>query len=176
MTSQIAIALVLAIVVGILLRDYADFVNEYIKPLGSIFLNLLRFVVVPLVLFSIMAGILSMNDESKVGPVLCHRLYLNSRLYRHTRHSWRSAGFDGNGVCISANSCGVRGHRGWSRPYCGHGPNSHVDYWRCFLRHCHEQQIQGARIVSMVWRIFRLAVSGFMASSRGIPGGLMQVT
>ncbi len=31
LTSQIAVALILAIVVGILLRDYADFVNEYIK-------------------------------------------------------------------------------------------------------------------------------------------------
>jgi Na+/H+-dicarboxylate symporter len=69
LTSQIAIALVLAVVAGILLQDYADFVNEYIKPLGSIFLNLLKFIVVPLVLFSIMAGILSMNDVSKVGKL-----------------------------------------------------------------------------------------------------------
>ena len=69
LTSQIAIALVLAVVAGILLRDYADFVNDYIKPLGNIFLNLLKFVVVPLVLFSIMAGILSMNDVSKVGKL-----------------------------------------------------------------------------------------------------------
>ena len=69
LTSQIAIALVLAVVAGILLRDYANFVNDYIKPLGNIFLNLLKFVVVPLVLFSIMAGILSMNDVSKVGKL-----------------------------------------------------------------------------------------------------------
>ena len=76
LTSQIAIALVLAVVAGILLQDYADFVNEYIKPLGKIFLNLLKFIVVPLVLFSIMAGILSMNDVSKVG-----RLGLRALLY-----------------------------------------------------------------------------------------------
>ena len=69
LTSQIAIALVLAIVAGILLQGHADFVDEYIKPLGSIFLNLLKFIVVPLVLFSIMAGILSMNDVSKVGKL-----------------------------------------------------------------------------------------------------------
>ena len=69
LTTQIAIALVLAVVAGILLQDYADFVNEYIKPLGNIFLNLLKFIVVPLVLFSIMAGILSMNDVSKVGKL-----------------------------------------------------------------------------------------------------------
>ena len=76
LTTQIAIALVLAVIAGILLQDYADFVNEYIKPLGNIFLNLLKFIVVPLVLFSIMAGILSMNDVSKVG-----RLGLRALLY-----------------------------------------------------------------------------------------------
>ena len=76
LTTQIAIALVLAVVAGILLQGYADFVNEYIKPLGNIFLNLLKFIVVPLVLFSIMAGILSMNDVSKVG-----RLGLRALLY-----------------------------------------------------------------------------------------------
>ena len=36
---------------------------------AAIFLNLLKFIVVPLVLFSIMAGILSMNDISKVGKL-----------------------------------------------------------------------------------------------------------
>ena len=69
LTAQIAIALVLAIVVGVLLQDHAGFVNEYIKPFGIIFLNLLKFIVVPLVLFSIMAGILSMNDMSKLGKL-----------------------------------------------------------------------------------------------------------
>ncbi len=67
LTAQIGIALVLAVVAGVLLGDQADFVNQYIKPIGTIFLNLLKFIVVPLVLFSVMAGILSMNDISKVG-------------------------------------------------------------------------------------------------------------
>lgn len=69
LTAQIGIALVLAVIVGILLGHHADFVNTYIKPFGVIFLNLLKFIVVPLVLFSIMAGILSMNDVSKVGKL-----------------------------------------------------------------------------------------------------------
>lgn len=69
LTAQIGIALLLAVLVGVLLRNQADFVNEYIKPFGVIFLNLLKFIVVPLVLFSIMAGILSMNDISKVGKL-----------------------------------------------------------------------------------------------------------
>ena len=69
LTAQIGIALLLAVIAGILLRNQADFVSTYIKPIGIIFLNLLKFIVVPLVLFSIMAGILSMNDISKVGKL-----------------------------------------------------------------------------------------------------------
>ena len=69
LTAQIGIALLLAVVAGILLHNQADFVNEYIKPFGVIFLNLLKFIVVPLVLFSIMAGILSMNDIKKIGSL-----------------------------------------------------------------------------------------------------------
>jgi Na+/H+-dicarboxylate symporter len=67
LTTQIGIALLLAVLAGILLSGHADFVNGYIKPIGIIFLNLLKFIVVPLVLFSIMAGILSMNDIKKLG-------------------------------------------------------------------------------------------------------------
>ena len=69
LTTQIGIALLLAVVAGVLLRNQANFVNTYIQPIGIIFLNLLKFIVVPLVLFSIMAGILSMNDISKVGKL-----------------------------------------------------------------------------------------------------------
>ena len=69
LTTQIATALVLAVIAGVLLQGHPGFVNEYIKPFGTIFLNLLKFIVVPLVLFSIMAGILSMNDMSKLGKL-----------------------------------------------------------------------------------------------------------
>lgn len=69
LTVQIGIALLLAVIAGVLLRNQADIVNTYIKPIGTIFLNLLKFIVVPLVLFSIMAGILSMNDIKKVGKL-----------------------------------------------------------------------------------------------------------
>lgn len=67
LASQILIALVLAIIVGMLLGGHVDFAKGYIKPFGTIFLNLIKFCVVPLVLFSIMSGILSMNDVKKVG-------------------------------------------------------------------------------------------------------------
>ena len=69
LATQIFIALVLAIVVGLLMGDYYDFANAYIKPFGTIFLNLIKFIVVPNVLFSIMCGIISMKDVRKVGSI-----------------------------------------------------------------------------------------------------------
>ncbi len=69
LAAQIFIALVLAIVVGIALQNYADFTQSYIKPFGTIFLNLLKFIVCPIVLVSILSGIISMSDIRKVGSI-----------------------------------------------------------------------------------------------------------
>ena len=66
---QIFIALILAIVVGLLMQSHAEFAESYIKPFGTIFLNLVKFIVVPIVLFSIMCGIISMQDIKKVGAI-----------------------------------------------------------------------------------------------------------
>ncbi len=69
LAMQIFVALVLAVISGLALQNYADFAMEYIKPFGTIFLNLIKFIVVPIVLFSIMCGIISMKDIKKVGSV-----------------------------------------------------------------------------------------------------------
>ena len=69
LAAQIFIALVLGIGAGLLLQNYADIAEGYIKPIGTIFLNLLKFIVVPIVLFSIMSGIISMRDIKKVGSI-----------------------------------------------------------------------------------------------------------
>ena len=66
---QIFIALVLAVIAGLLLQSHAGFAETYIQPFGTIFLNLLKFIVGPIVLFSIMAGIVSMKDIRKVGAI-----------------------------------------------------------------------------------------------------------
>lgn len=42
---------------------------DYINPFGTIFLNLLKFIVVPIVLTSIIAGVISMKDIRKVGSI-----------------------------------------------------------------------------------------------------------
>lgn len=69
LARNIFIALVLAIVVGLVLQSQAEFLSTYIKPFGDIFLNLLKFIVTPIVLFSIIGGIISMKDIRKVGEV-----------------------------------------------------------------------------------------------------------
>jgi Na+/H+-dicarboxylate symporter len=68
---QILIALILGIIVGLIcfFTDNAAFTANYLKPIGTIFVNLLKFIVVPVVLFSMIDGILSMDDMKKVGAV-----------------------------------------------------------------------------------------------------------
>jgi len=69
LATQIFIALVLGIAAGLLLQSHVGIADGYIRPIGTIFLNLLKFIVVPIVLFSIMAGIISMSDIRKVGAI-----------------------------------------------------------------------------------------------------------
>ena len=63
----ILISMILGIIVGILMQKHADIANTYIKPFGTIFLNLIKMIVVPVVLSSIISGVISMQDIKKVG-------------------------------------------------------------------------------------------------------------
>jgi len=69
LTVQIAIGLVLGVIVGLLLQNNAEFAKEYIKPFGTIYLNLIKTIVVPVVLLSIIQGIISLEDVKKVGSI-----------------------------------------------------------------------------------------------------------
>ena len=69
LAMQIFLALVLAIICGLALQGQSALAENYIKPFGIIFLNLVKFIVVPVVLFSIMCGIISMQDIRKVGSI-----------------------------------------------------------------------------------------------------------
>jgi len=69
---QIVIALVAGIAVGLIcaaIPGGGDFTANYLKPFGTIFVNLLKFIVVPVVLLSMIQGIISMDDMKKVGSV-----------------------------------------------------------------------------------------------------------
>ena len=57
------------ILIGLLFTKNPDFTTEWIKPIGTIYINLLKFLVVPVVLFSIADGVISLNDLKRVGSV-----------------------------------------------------------------------------------------------------------
>ncbi|MDC7290955.1 dicarboxylate/amino acid:cation symporter [Blautia schinkii] len=69
LTMWIFGALVLGVIVGLLMQGNAEIAENYIKPFGTIFLNLIKMVVVPVVLLSIMQGIISLQDVRKVGSI-----------------------------------------------------------------------------------------------------------
>lgn len=68
---QIFIGLFLGILAGFLFlaAGKPDWAVSYVKPFGTIFLNLIKFIVVPIVLCSIIGGVISMKDIKKVGSI-----------------------------------------------------------------------------------------------------------
>ena len=69
LTAKISIGLLLGIVAGLLLQGNPDIATGYIKPIGTIYLNLIKMIVVPVVLLSITQGIISLQDVKKVGTI-----------------------------------------------------------------------------------------------------------
>ena len=69
LTIWIIIGLVAGIIVGLLFQGNPAFANDYIKPLGTIYLNLIKMIVVPVVTLSIMQGVISLQDIRKVGTI-----------------------------------------------------------------------------------------------------------
>ncbi len=69
LVTKIFIGLILGIVAGLLLQNHVDIANTYIKPFGTLFLNLLKMVIVPLVFFSLMSGAIGIGDITKVGRI-----------------------------------------------------------------------------------------------------------
>ena len=69
LTVKITICLLLGVVAGLALQNHSAFAVDYIKPFGTIYLNLIKMVVVPVVLLSITQGIISLQDVKKVGTI-----------------------------------------------------------------------------------------------------------
>ena len=71
LAAQIFIGLFLGILAGFafLAMGKAEWAAAYVKPFGTIFLNLIKFIVVPIVLCSIISGVISMQDIRKVGSI-----------------------------------------------------------------------------------------------------------
>jgi Na+/H+-dicarboxylate symporter len=66
---QIIIGMALGLIWGLLATQLGlvDFTIDWIKPFGKIFINLLKLIAVPLVLFSLISGIASLKDLAKLS-------------------------------------------------------------------------------------------------------------
>ncbi len=72
LAAWIGIAMLAGIVVGLIgiwAPGFADFTTNFLRPIGTIFINLLKFIVVPIVILSIVDGIISLKDIKKVGSI-----------------------------------------------------------------------------------------------------------
>ncbi len=67
--AWIFIGMLAGILVGLLFLNNPQFTTDYLKPIGTIYINLLKFLVVPVVLFSITDGVVSLQDLKRVGSV-----------------------------------------------------------------------------------------------------------
>ncbi len=65
----IFIGMFAGILAGLLFLGNPEFTTKYIKPFGTIYINLLKFLVVPVVLFSIADGVISLKDIKRVGSI-----------------------------------------------------------------------------------------------------------
>lgn len=70
--TQIIIGLVLGLIVGLAVVQFGispDFTLNYIKPIGTIFINGLKMIAVPLVLASLIVGVSNLGDISKLSRI-----------------------------------------------------------------------------------------------------------
>lgn len=66
---KILIGMLIGITYGLIAVnfDMEHFTNDWIKPFGTIFINLLKLIAVPLILFSLVSGIANLKDISKLS-------------------------------------------------------------------------------------------------------------
>ncbi len=68
---QVIIGLILGVIYAWMSIKYGwnQFTLDWIQPIGDIFINLLKLIAVPLVLFSIISGVASLGDIKKLGRI-----------------------------------------------------------------------------------------------------------
>ena len=68
---KIILGMILGVIYGLIANSFGwiDFTNEWIKPWGKIFVNLLKLIAVPLVFASLVKGVASLSDISKLSRI-----------------------------------------------------------------------------------------------------------
>lgn len=70
--TQIILGLILGLIFGLVIIKSGiapDFTIDYIKPIGTIFINALKMIAVPLVLASLIVGVSNLGDVSKLSRI-----------------------------------------------------------------------------------------------------------
>ena len=66
---QIILAIILAIIIGIIFNGKENLANNFLEPLGEIFLNLIKCFMIPVIFFSIIMGILNLESIEKLKKI-----------------------------------------------------------------------------------------------------------
>jgi len=69
LTTKIFIGLAAGIVTGLLLGSNPEIANTYIKPFGTLFINMIKMLIVPLVFSSLVVGAASIGDIKTLGRI-----------------------------------------------------------------------------------------------------------
>lgn len=74
LTTKIFIGLFLGVLVGLMLQSNSSIAMTYIKPFGDLFINLIKMLIVPLVLSSLIVGASSIGDIKTLGKIKYYHL------------------------------------------------------------------------------------------------------
>lgn len=69
LTTKIFIGLILGIIVGLAFTANPGFLATFIQPVGTLFINMIKMVIVPLVLASLVVGAASIGDVRSLGRI-----------------------------------------------------------------------------------------------------------
>ena len=69
---QILLGMALGVIFALLMTNFtwgADFIEDWIKPFGTIFINSLKLIAVPLILASLIKGVSDLKDISQLSKM-----------------------------------------------------------------------------------------------------------
>ena len=70
LSIKIFISLILSVIVGLVLgEENLPWLKAYVAPFGTMFINLIKMIIVPVVLASLVCGVTSLGDTKKLGRI-----------------------------------------------------------------------------------------------------------